>query len=479
MEKNVIFSIFMCARNTEDTLPHAIESVKIQTCKDWEMIIIDNGSTDGTWQLIQAAMEQDSRVKGIHLDQGVGWPKGASICMEYAVGEYMMFLAADDFFLGPGSLQAIKNALPEKPDMVFCGHASVQLAGNMYRIGGGIIPEKRMYTGEDKISDLFEIMGTLYYNSFFHFISLELLRKNGINFYEPFYADYEGVTEAICKASKIAVVNHAVYALTANTSQTAGTSTWKDYVMQWRSVRNTLVEKGRYSKEKLKYIAVRIFNNNMAILKSICFEEKVRDKEMNDMVVSYAERCRFLENLLNQKETVETFYFAGRQYYAEGIFEYMKHIYAQYRKLEAPAGIPLKTKWMDRLIEGLCVYDGEYYVNRTTFCKQDYEEVCAALADESNTGTFGYELAASMKEFVTEDTAYLWHTISETYINRMQKQIYELLFLAIEIKKRGRAAEVVEIVKESMEILQEIRAYLSEQQLGRITDDIKMVLGGV
>ena len=134
---------------------------------------------------------------------------------------------------------------------------------------------------------------------------------------------------------------------------------------------------------------------------------------------------------------------------------------------------------MDRLIEGLCVYDGEYYVNRTTFCKQDYEEVCAALADESNTGTFGYELAASMKEFVTEDTAYLWHTISETYINRMQKQIYELLFLAIEIKKRGRAAEVVEIVKESMEILQEIRAYLSEQQLGRITDDIKMVLGGV
>lgn len=186
MEKNVIFSIFMCARNTEDTLPHAIESVKIQTCKDWEMIIIDNGSTDGTWQLIQAAMEQDTRVKGIHLDQGVGWPKGASICMEYAVGEYMMFLAADDFFLGPGSLQAIKNALPEKPDMVFCGHASVQLAGNMYRIGGGIIPEKRMYTGEDKISDLFEIMGTLYYNSFFILLAWNCYGRTALIFMSRF-----------------------------------------------------------------------------------------------------------------------------------------------------------------------------------------------------------------------------------------------------------------------------------------------------
>lgn len=479
MEKNVIFSIFMCARNAEDTILCAIESVKVQTYEEWEMIIIDNGSEDSTWQLIQTVMAQDSRIKGIHLDQGIGWPKGASICMEHAVGKYMMFLAADDFFLGSGSLQEIKNVLSEKPDLVFCGYAFVQLNGTMYDIIGGTIPEKKIYTGEDKIADLFEIMRTLYYNSFFHFISLDLLRKNGINFYEPFYADYEGVTEAICKASKIAVVNHALYALTVNTSQTSGTSTWKEYVMQWRSVRNVLIEKGRYNKEKLRYIAVRIFNNNMAILKDICFGEKVRDKEMNIMTVSYAEKCSFLEKLLGQKETAEIFYFAGRQYYAEGLFEYMKHVYAQYRRLEAPNGIPLETQWMDRLINGLCIYDGEKFVNRTVFNEQNFEDISAALAHESNTGMFGYELITPIKEFVTENNIYLWDVISKTYINQMQRQIYELLFLAIEIKKRGRKLEVIDLIKESMAVLQPIRGYLSEQQLVRITEDIKMVLDGV
>lgn len=479
MKKDVIFSIFMCAKNAESTILRAIDSVETQTFQKWEMIIIDNGSEDGTWSLIQEAMERNSHICGIHLDCSVGWPKGASLCMEHAAGKYMMFLAADDFFLNPGCLQAVKNILYENPDIVFCGHALVQLKGNMYDITGGIIPEKNLYIGEDKISDLFEIMNTLYYNSFFHFISLDLLRNNGINFYEPFYADYEAVTEAICRASKIAVVNYALYALTVNTSQTVGVSTWKAYVMQWRSVKNILIEKGHYNKEKLHYIAIRIFNNNMSILKAICFGETVRDKEMNDFTVSYAEKCSYLENFLEQKETVEMLFFAGRSYYTENLFEYIKYVYAQYLRLESANTNSLEVKWIDRLVNGLCIFDGEKFINRKTIDSKNFEDIYTALSDEHNVGMFGYELLGPITEPVPEEVSDLWNAIYKTYIDWIYHRIYEMLFIAVEIKRRGRITEVIDIIKDCITMFQEIGSYLSDQERTDITNDFKMVLYGL
>lgn len=53
-------------------------------------------------------------------------------------------------------------------------------------------------------------MYSLYYSSFFHFISIELLKNNKIDFYEPYYGDYEGVTEAMCRAVKTVAVNKAL-----------------------------------------------------------------------------------------------------------------------------------------------------------------------------------------------------------------------------------------------------------------------------
>lgn len=476
MDSNVMFSIFMCARNAENTISQAIDSVIFQSCKNWELIIIDNGSTDRTWQMIQAAMTKDSRIRGIHLEKGIGWPKGASVCMEYAVGRYMTFLAADDFFIGPGSLCAVEHSLSENPDMVFCGYVMAQLNPPIYEIQGGNIPERKMYLGEDKIFELFDIMNHLYYNSFFHFISLDLLKKNKINFYEPFYADYEGVTEAICRSSKITVINYAIYALTVNTSQTRGGSIWKDYVMQWRSVKRTIIENGRFDKDRLRYIAIRIFNNNMGILKNICFEENIRDKEMNPISISHLEKLKFMEELLEKEETIEMFFFAGRQYYAESIFECVKYVYAQCITEGASKDIT-EVKWINRLIWGLCSYDGEKFVDRTEFSRENFEDVHAALCSESNIGMYGYELINKMQAFVTPEVEELWLEILESYINWIQKRIYEFLFMAIEIKKRGRLQEVVTIAKESMDLLQQISPYLTEKDLTRITDDLKMVVG--
>ena len=458
MDSNVIFSIFMCARNAEKTINRAIDSVIFQNCKNWELIMIDNGSEDKTWLLMQAAMERDSRIHGIHLEHGIGWPKGVSICMEYAVGKYMTFLAADDFFVSPGSLYAVECVLSENPDIVFCGHMTVQLNKNMYNICNGIIPERKIYQGKDKIFELFDIMTSVYYNSFFHFVSLEVLRKNKIDFYEPFYADYEGMTEAICRSSKIIVIDYAIYALTINTSQSKG-MIWKNYVMQWRSVKRTIIENGKFDKDRLCHIAFIIFNNNFSILKNMCFGGKIQDKEMNFITISCMEKLRFVEELLEKEETVEMLFFTKRRYYTEKIFECAKYVYSQ-GILAGDSNNVVKIKWIDKLILGLCFFDGEKFIDKTEFYKQDFQNVYYALCNENNIGMFGYELISVMQIFVTPEVEKIWLEIFVRYIDLIKQKIYEFLFMATEIKKRGRWQEVVIILKESISLLQQIAPYL-------------------
>ena len=58
------------------------ESVFAQSHENWEWIIVDDGSTDDSWDLIQSYARRDSRVKAIQRDRG---PKGACTCRNIAI----------------------------------------------------------------------------------------------------------------------------------------------------------------------------------------------------------------------------------------------------------------------------------------------------------------------------------------------------------------------------------------------------------
>lgn len=477
-KNKVLFSIFMCARNAESTIGRAVDSVLRQTCADWELLIVDNGSTDGTWAQIEDSMRANSRIKGIHLEQGVGWAKGAGLCLERARGNYMIFLAADDFFLGDGGLSAVEKCIEtEEADIVWVGHNMVQLDAQSYQVVGGTIPEYKVYDGEDRVNEVFEIMNHLYYNSFFHFIRVELLREHGIDFFEPFFADYEGVTEAMCRAGRMAVLNQAVYALTVNTSQTSGTITWKQNIMQWRSVKNAVCEKGKYSREKLSYIAIRIFNNNMSMIKSIAEGAPVRDREMNPVSKTALERLQYVEEALEIPEFHEIFYYAGAGYYTDSLFECVKISYEKCREAGySEQKISQDVKWVDKLLLGFYRYDGEKLVKRTVYDAECFEYIRQALCNEYNAGMFGYELVGEMVSSVTEEVLGIWQEITNAYIECSLKRIYQQLFLAVEIKKRGRMPEVLEIVKECTELLRQIKQHVPDEDLRQLTQDLKMVM---
>ena len=79
-------------------LPRSIGSVLAQTFSDWELIVIDDGSTDNTAQVVQAWAKQTPRIRYIRQDnQGVGGARNRGIA--HARGHYVACLDSDDEYL--------------------------------------------------------------------------------------------------------------------------------------------------------------------------------------------------------------------------------------------------------------------------------------------------------------------------------------------------------------------------------------------
>lgn len=478
MKEDILFSIFMCVRNGEELIERAISSVLNQTCQDWELIIVDNGSTDGTWGLIESRMKGDPRIKGIHLNQGIGWCKGASLCLKHAKGKYMTFLAADDFFTGDGSLSGVERCIEkEQPDIVWIGHMVVSQIEKRYIVCGGLIPEYRTYHKEEKIEEVFQIMSHLYYNAFFHFINIKFLKKCNIDFSEPFYGDCEGLTEAMCRSEKSVVLDQAVYVLCENTSQTAEAVPWGHNVMQWRSVKGALIREGVYDYDKLRCIAAIILRNNIGLLREVCNGAPIRDDEMNLIEKTSLERLIYVEHTLESSEWQEMFYYAGSENYEEMVIEDVKMLYENCAKEGyTEEEIRQCVNWIDHLILGRYQWQDGELVKRKEFYKDSFEHMRCALCSQKNQGVFGYELIMDMVLWITEETYEDWDKINQSYMKNGIKRIYELLFLATEIKKRNGMSEVIKIAKECMNILQQIKSHISENDFVQIMSDMKMVL---
>lgn len=83
--------------NRAGTLGRAIRSVQAQTCRDWETIVVDDGSTDGTEQVIRGLA--DGRVRCVHHGRNRGGGAARNTGIGYARGEYVAFLDSDDEWL--------------------------------------------------------------------------------------------------------------------------------------------------------------------------------------------------------------------------------------------------------------------------------------------------------------------------------------------------------------------------------------------
>lgn len=118
-------SIIIPCYNSEQFIDRTIKSVLSQTFSDWELLLIDDHSTDKTKDILEKYAKNDTRIKILQTKENSGGPAlPKNIGIENAKGEYIAFLDHDDEWL-PEKLEkqlaVFKNSKDEKLGLVSCG----------------------------------------------------------------------------------------------------------------------------------------------------------------------------------------------------------------------------------------------------------------------------------------------------------------------------------------------------------------------
>ena len=115
---SVSASVIIPVHNAASFVVDAINSCLVQTRDDIEVIVVDDGSSDGSWDVIRACAQRDSRVKPQRRAASGGPGAARNTGMQQAKGSWLAVLDADDLFLPNRLNRIIKYAESVGADMV-------------------------------------------------------------------------------------------------------------------------------------------------------------------------------------------------------------------------------------------------------------------------------------------------------------------------------------------------------------------------
>lgn len=199
----VKISIIIPIYNCEEYLEECIKSVFCQTLKELEIICINDGSTDGSVQIVKKFCAEDERVILLHQEnQGAGAARNRGI--KKAKGKYVAFLDGDDYYLDPEALELMYKE---------CETKGVSICASL---------RKFLENGREELLELFQDTvknNILKYEDFqldYEYQSFLFLRKHLIEneIFFPSYRRFQDppfLVKALYKAQKFTVVDTYLY----------------------------------------------------------------------------------------------------------------------------------------------------------------------------------------------------------------------------------------------------------------------------
>ena len=117
-----LFSIAMAVYNGEKYLRQQIDSLLAQTVSDFEIVICDDCSTDGTWNLIKFYSECDDRIRAYQNSRNLGFKKNFEHAISLCTGEYIALSDQDDIWT-QNHLELLYNSIGDK--YLACGNSEL------------------------------------------------------------------------------------------------------------------------------------------------------------------------------------------------------------------------------------------------------------------------------------------------------------------------------------------------------------------
>ena len=109
MKEQELISIIVPVYNIMDCLPRCVDSIRSQTYRNLEILLVDDGSDDGTEQLVDRLAETDDRIRVFHKPNG-GSSSARNFGIRNAKGRYIGFVDSDDF-IEPGMYERLMESI--------------------------------------------------------------------------------------------------------------------------------------------------------------------------------------------------------------------------------------------------------------------------------------------------------------------------------------------------------------------------------
>ena len=133
-------SVVMTAYNTEKYIKEAIESILNQTFKNFEFIIVDDGSTDNTRLIIEEYAKKDGRIKVIYNETNLGIVFSSNKAIKIAKGKYIAIMDSDDISKA-SRLEQQFAFMESNPKVGVCGTNVILINKDGQKIGYKSFPE--------------------------------------------------------------------------------------------------------------------------------------------------------------------------------------------------------------------------------------------------------------------------------------------------------------------------------------------------
>ena len=127
----LLISIIVPVYNTEPYLARCIDSILSQNFVNFELLLVDDGSTDGSGAICDAYATKDDRVRVFHKANG-GVSSARNLGIDNSQGEWLYFVDSDDELL-PGGLKTLVDCISEDVDVVMGGFEGIDELGNVTR----------------------------------------------------------------------------------------------------------------------------------------------------------------------------------------------------------------------------------------------------------------------------------------------------------------------------------------------------------
>lgn len=155
----ITVSIIIPVYQGKSYLKRCIDSVLAQSCQEYEIILVDDGSTDGSAEICDEYAEKQKTITVIHKENG-GLSSARNAGLEIASGEYVMFIDADDVVHSKMLETELKVLKEENADIFICGLkrfaeieevdtcAELQIK-NCVEIQSGLEIESKLFCGQN------------------------------------------------------------------------------------------------------------------------------------------------------------------------------------------------------------------------------------------------------------------------------------------------------------------------------------------